>query len=111
MTEGKPMGSSGTAVPCNPGAGVDAQIVDISLPANVMGVEYNFGEIWFGKGNYLTDPQAPTPPGAVPPPPEGAVPEPGTLALLAVAAVALGGAAWYRRRSPLRPARMPHGDQ
>jgi len=50
------------------------------------GINYDFGQIWTGKGWYLTDPGPDVPPGGIPP---IGVPEPATavLALLAAAAV------------------------
>ena len=50
------------------------------------GINYYFGQIWTGKGWYLTDPGPDVPPGGIPP---IGVPEPATavLALLAAAAV------------------------
>jgi len=94
--------ASGTPSPAYPGDvvqydqanGIMPAITDIELPdIATRGVDYDFGQIWTGKGWYLTDPGPDVPPGGIPP---IGVPEPVTTALALIAAAVVLAA---RRRS------------
>jgi hypothetical protein len=67
--------------------GIMPAITDIELPSVATGgIHYSFGQIWTGKGWYLTDPGPQVPPGGIPP---VGVPEPATAALALLAAMVL----------------------
>ena len=67
--------------------GIMPAITDIELPSVATGgIDYSFGQIWTGKGWYLTDPGPQVPPGGIPP---VGVPEPATAALALLAAMVL----------------------
>ncbi len=63
-------------------------IVSIVIPDDTTrGINYNFGQIWWGKFMYLGEPPG-NPPGSIPLPPEF-VPEPTTVSLLLFGAMCL----------------------
>jgi len=93
----------GTVVNYDPANDILPQVTRIQCSGeDVRGIQYDFGQIWLGKFLYLSRGLPPgDPPHANPPPPH-LVPEPGTLFLLGIAALAVGGLRLFRRRKPGR---------
>lgn len=89
MTSGSLLDSGfGMARQYSQSQGIMPAVVSIEIPdETTLGVDYNFGQIWWGKFMYLgNDPG--DPPGAVPPP-ENVIPEPSTALLVLAGALCL----------------------
>jgi hypothetical protein len=103
ITDGSTLGSGhGTARQYSQSHGIMPAVVSIEIPnQTTQGFYYNFGQIWWGKFHYVSNPPN-KPPGANPPPDIPIIPEPSAVLLLAMGAAACLS---RRRRAPGRRSR------
>jgi len=100
ITDGSPLASGyGVARQYSQANGIMPGVLAIEIPDDMTrGTSYNFGQIWWGKFMYVSEPPE-KPPGAKPPPEIPIIPEPSVVLLLAVGATAC---LCRRRRTPGR---------